>query len=141
VGLAAPAIAPEKWLQGSLAYAAAPATLVVYFEVWCTYCTRDIPEMAARAESLRAMGVQVLLVTRLSKTSTEESTQAFLAEYGVPFATLVDDNSRMTDAAAVSGIPAAALVRDGVITWRGHPARLDDATLQRLLAAPTPPGP
>ncbi|MBM4367846.1 MAG: TlpA family protein disulfide reductase [Deltaproteobacteria bacterium] len=136
VGLAAPAIAPEKWIQGSLAYADAPATLLVYFEVWCPHCKREIPELAARAESLRAMGVQVLLVTRLSKTSTEEGTLSFLAEYGVPFATLVDDNSRMTDAAAVSGIPAAAIARDGVIIWRGHPARLDDATLRGLLGAP-----
>ncbi len=141
VGKPAPPVSPAKWLQGSLAYADAPATLLVYFEVWCPHCKRELPQMAERAEALRAKGVQVLLVTRLTKTSTEESTLAFLAENQVPFATLVDDNSTMTEGAGVSGIPAAALVRDGVIIWRGHPARLDDVTLDRVLAAPTPTAP
>ncbi len=141
VGKSAPPVSPTKWLQGSLAYADAPATLVVYFEVWCPHCKREVPQMAERAEALRAKGVQVLLVTRLTKSSTEDSTLAFLAENRVAFATLVDDHSTMSDGAAVSGIPAAALVRDGVIIWRGHPARLDDTLLDRVLAAPTPTAP
>ena len=30
----------------------------------------------------------------------------------------------------VSGIPAAAVVKDGKIVWRGHPARLTDEMIQ-----------
>ena len=33
----------------------------------------------------------------------------------------------------VSGIPAAAIVKDGKIIWRGHPARLDKTMLEGLL--------
>ena len=34
---------------------------------------------------------------------------------------------------AVSGIPAAAIVKDGEIVWRGHPGRLDDDLINKLI--------
>ena len=40
----------------------------------------------------------------------------------------------MSSSFAVTGIPAAALVKDGKVVWRGHPARLDDALLDKLMA-------
>ena len=40
----------------------------------------------------------------------------------------------MSAAYAVSGIPAAALVKEGKVIWRGHPARLTDELLEQLLA-------
>ena len=33
----------------------------------------------------------------------------------------------------VGGIPAAAVVKDGVIVWRGHPARLKPEKLKSFL--------
>jgi hypothetical protein len=33
----------------------------------------------------------------------------------------------------VSGIPAAAVVKDGVVVWRGHPARLNNDILTGML--------
>ena len=33
----------------------------------------------------------------------------------------------------VTGIPAAALVKEGKVIWRGHPGRLDDATIDKLI--------
>lgn len=140
-GTPAPALSVARWLQGSATYADAPATLLVFFEVWCPHCKRELPALVARADELRAAGVTVILVTRLTRSSTEEATVAFLQENEVWFPVAVDQDGLTTTAFEVSGIPAAALVRDGVVAWRGHPARLDADLLRRTLSAPNPPPP
>ncbi len=140
-GAPAPALRVARWLQGSASYADSPATLLVFFEVWCPHCKREIPALMARADELRAAGVTVILVTRLTRSSTEQSTMAFLHENEVWFPVALDEDSLTSNGFDVSGIPAAALVREGTVLWRGHPARLDAAALQRLLSGPNPPPP
>ena len=39
-------------------------------------------------------------------------------------------NGALSQHMNVSGIPAAAVVKDGVVIWRGHPARLDETVLR-----------
>jgi hypothetical protein len=36
---------------------------------------------------------------------------------------------------AVSGVPAAAVIKDGKIVWRGHPSRLNDAFFKKWLGS------
>jgi hypothetical protein len=40
----------------------------------------------------------------------------------------------MSNAYAVTGIPAAAVVKGGKVVWRGHPAQLTDEVLTKLAA-------
>jgi hypothetical protein len=39
----------------------------------------------------------------------------------------------MSDYFAVSGIPAAAVIKDGKVVWRGHPGRLTDDMINAWL--------
>jgi peroxiredoxin len=132
IGEVAPPLSVE-WIQGSTTWAAAPVTLVVFFEEWCPHCAREMPILAERAAALQGRGVQVVGLTKLTRSSTLEELQAFLVDKGIRFPIGKEDGQLSKDF-EVSGIPAAALVKGDKVIWRGHPAKLDDERLQRLLA-------
>ena len=135
VGTPAAPIAVSSWMQGQASYADAPVTLLIFFEEWCPHCRRELPSLAQRAAALRARGVNVVGLTKITKSSTDEGVRAFLAENAVGFPIGKEDGA-MSLAFKVTGIPAAALVRDGTVIWRGHPAQLTDERLAATLAAP-----
>ena len=107
-------------------------TLVVFFEEWCPHCKREVPALESWVEELGPSGLQVVGLTRLTKSSTEERVRDFLvdAEVGYPIA---KEDGELSEHFAVSGIPAAVVLRDGVAVWRGHPAKLDAETLSGWL--------
>ena len=55
-------------------------------------------------------------------------------EYGLAPSSIAHQ-ALLSGAYAVSGIPAAALVKDGKVIWRGHPSRLTDELVQQLLSS------
>ena len=55
-----------------------------------------------------------------------------IREKGVTYPIGKEDGT-LTTRFAVKGIPAAALVRNGKVIWRGHPARLTDAQIKTFL--------
>ncbi|MFT7518621.1 MAG: hypothetical protein ACI9MC_000753, partial [Kiritimatiellia bacterium] len=52
--------------------------------------------------------------------------------HGVTFP-IGKDGGELTKFYAVSGVPAAAVVKDGVVVWRGHPAKLDATMIEGWL--------
>ncbi len=128
IGITAPEVPLDAiWLQGGPVGLRTGTTLVVFWELWCPHCKREVP---AISERVAGHDVDVLLVTRLTRSSTAAASTDFLRDNGVPWPTFIDEKS-FTDAFSVSGIPAAALVKDGVVVWRDHPASLDDQILDR----------
>ncbi len=134
IGREAPALS-AKWLAQPAAWVDAPVTLVVFFEAWCPHCKREMPKLAERQPALAQRGVQVVGLTRLTKMSTMDDLNLFLSEGQVRFPVGVEDGT-ISRALAVTGIPAAALVRDGKVIWRGHPAWLNEDRLAQVVAAP-----
>lgn len=134
IGTDAHPIEAEKWFQGKADYANAPVTLVVFWEAWCPHCKKEVPELAKREADLKKKGVQVVGVTRVTKSATDDTVTAFLKDNDVKFPIAKDKEGATSEAFNVSGIPAAALVKNGKVIWRGHPGRLDDATLDKLIA-------
>ena len=121
----------EHWFNTPGSYA--PVTLLVFWEEWCPHCVKELPELQAHYEELGPRGLQIIGLTRLTKTSTMETVDGFLEDREITFP-VGKESGEMTDYHAVSGIPAAALVVDGAIAWRGHPARLDWDAMERLVA-------
>jgi len=131
MGQPAPPLVVDRWLQGE-APVSTPVQVLLFWEEWCPHCRNGLPEMSARAAVWAAKGVQVIGLTRLSKQSTEERVASFYAEHRIAFPTALISND-VSAAYAVTAIPAAAVVRDGVVIWRGHPARLTEGLLERLV--------
>lgn len=134
IGTDAAPIEVASWFQGKGDYSGANVTLMVFWEVWCPHCKKEMPELAEREAELKKKGVQVIGFTKVTKSATDESVAAFLKEHKIKFPNAKEKEGSMSKGFNVSGIPAAALVKDGKVIWRGHPGRLDDATLEKLIS-------
>ena len=120
----------EAWVQGEADWSEG-RHLVVFFETWCPHCRRELPMVDDR---LGGRDASAVLLTRLTRDATVESVQEFLTTNDVqePVAYVRQD---VADRFGIQGIPAAAVVEDGVIIWRGHPAALEGELLDRVLPA------
>jgi thiol-disulfide isomerase/thioredoxin len=106
-------------------------TLIVFFEQWCPHCQRELPQLQGFTE-VAGQPVEVLALTRINKTSTVQNTAEFLLQNGITYAVAQEDGV-FYERAQVYGIPAAMVVKDGVIVWRGHPAALSEQLWLALL--------
>ncbi len=134
VGTDAKPLVVEKWFTKKKAsYDDAKTTVMVFWEVWCPHCKREVPKLPELAGKWKGKGVQVVALTKITKSATEESVMEFIKENkleGLPMGK--EQGSEMSDAFAVTGIPAAAVVQGGKVVWRGHPAQLTDDVLGKL---------
>jgi len=124
----------EQWFQGEkdIDLTSGKTTLVVFWEEWCPHCRREVPKLEQTYEHLKGSGLQVIGLTKLTRDVTMEKAQAFLTEQKVSYPVAKEDGS-MSTWFGVSGIPAAAVVKNGKVIWRGHPAQLDEAKLKSWL--------
>lgn len=124
----------EKWFQGQdkIDLNSSKATLVVFWEVWCPHCKREVPEIEATYKSLGPQGLQVIGLTKVTKSATEEKVTEFISENNVTYP-MAKETGALSQHFNVSGIPAAAVVKDGKVVWRGHPARLSEEQLKAWL--------
>ncbi len=125
----------EKWFQGKDKIDLASkekTTLVVFWETWCPHCRNEAPKIQDKYDSYQDSGLQVIGVTKINKSATEEKVVAFIAEKDLNYP-MAKENGSLTKYFNVSGIPAAALVSKGKVVWRGHPARLNDKSLKGFL--------
>lgn len=121
----------EYWFQGDHDENAR-VTILVFFEVWCPHCRRELPELNATWSRWAGQGLQVEGYTKLTKTSTDERVREFLAEQDIGFA-IAKETGAMSQYYAVSGIPAVAVVQDHEVIWRGHPGRITDDMIRDWL--------
>lgn len=130
IGQPAPPTTVTRWFTPATSDLRGRGTTVVaFFETWCPHCQREMPNIAEMARSMPE--IQFLALTKLSRNTTDEDVYAMIEAGRWPFAVGLEDGS-MTTAFAVEGIPAAAVVRDGKIVWRGHPAKLKAETIRDL---------
>ncbi|MDG1479599.1 MAG: TlpA disulfide reductase family protein [Myxococcota bacterium] len=135
IGKPAPtALAIDKWFQGEdeVNIANPGPTLVVFWEEWCPHCKREVPNLNETYGKFKGQGLQVVGLTKITRKSTEESVTTFIEEKEVAYP-MAKETGDMSSYFNVSGIPAAAVVKDGSIVWRGHPARLTDEMIQGWL--------
>ncbi len=126
----------EKWFVDSEADMdlQSGTTLVVFWEVWCPHCKREVPELQATYDKYNQKGLDVVGLTKITKSATEESVTAFIADNGVSYPVAKETGTASREF-AVSGIPAAAVVKDGKVVWRGHPGRLSDEMIEGWLGS------
>jgi thiol-disulfide isomerase/thioredoxin len=140
VGKPAPVqVSVEKWFTGgadSIDLKADGLTLMVFWEEWCPHCKREVPKMQATYDKFSANGLNVVALTKITKSSTDEKVTQFIQTNGLQFP-IAKERGDLSQYFGVSGIPAAAVVKDGQIIWRGHPNAINDALIQAWLASST----
>jgi thiol-disulfide isomerase/thioredoxin len=136
IGKPAPAsVVATQWYSGENPASldiASGTTLVVFFEEWCPHCKREVPKMKETWEKYGDRGLNLLAATKVTKSATDEKVQSFVDSNGLVFP-VFKENGELSRYFNVSGIPAAAVVKDGKIVWRGHPANLTDQMLDAWL--------
>lgn len=134
VGKDAVAIDAEKWFVGNTSIDDGKATLLVFWEVWCPHCKREVPALQAKYDKYKGQGLNMVGVTQVTNGKTDDDVVAFIQEKGITYP-IAKASPAVNQAYNVSGIPAAAVVKDGKIVWRGHPAQLNDAVLEGFLGS------
>ena len=125
----------ERWFQGSPETVNAnSAKLLVFFETWCPHCRREVPKLEQTWKKFGNEGLTVVAFTKLTRNVTEEDVEEFIEEHKLTYAVAKEEDSAMSTAYGVRGIPAAAIVRDGTVIWRGHPAKITDDMLRDVIA-------
>ena len=99
-------------------------TLVVFWEIWCPHCRREMPELVELYDEYESQGLDIVGLTRLSRDKTPAEVQEFIDENELDYP-VAHEGGPLATMFNVSGIPAAAVVKDGEIIWRGHPNRLN----------------
>ena len=136
IGKPAPAqVTATQWYAGESAAnldLASGTALVVFFEEWCPHCKREVPKMQATYDKFSGQGLNVMACTKVTKSATDEKVQEFVTTNNLQFPVFKEDGN-LSQYFGVSGIPAAAVVKDGKIIWRGHPANITDAMLASWL--------
>ncbi len=130
IGKAAGDMQVEKWFQGNANLGGGKATLLVFWEVWCPHCKREVPKVQATHDKYAPQGFQVVGLTKMTRNITEEQVTEFLADNKVSYPIAKEEGMEMSQRFGVKGIPAAAVVKDGKIVWRGHPARINDKMIE-----------
>jgi thiol-disulfide isomerase/thioredoxin len=126
----------EKWYgDKETTFEDGNATLVVFWEVWCPHCKREAPKLQATYEKYNSKGLNVVGLTRINKPdrAPEAMTVDFIKENNMTYP-LAKENGSLANRFGVQGIPAAAVVKDGKIVWRGHPAQLDDKMIEGFIS-------
>ena len=126
----------EKWFQGKDAVDLDTdgTMVVVFWESWCPHCRREVPKLQQMYDKYKGDGLQLIGLTRINRSATEESVTDIITQNKVSYPMAKEDGSVATYF-AVGGIPAAAVVKDKKVVWRGHPARITDAMLKNWLAS------
>jgi thiol-disulfide isomerase/thioredoxin len=107
-------------------------TVLVFAEEWCPHCRHELPLLEGTYERLHPEGLDVVVLTQLTKSATKDNMKAFIAENHLTYP-VGHEGGATSEAFAVTGIPAAAVIKDGVVVWRGHPAKLTDEQLRGWL--------
>ena len=134
VGVEAGDMEVEKWYQGNVAMNDGKATMLVFWEVWCPHCKREVPKIEATYNKYKDQGLNLVGLTKVTRGSTEEQVTSFMTEEGVTYPMAKEqEGGNLSKRFGVRGVPAAAIVKGGKVVWRGHPARIDDGMITKLL--------
>ena len=127
----------EHWFQGELDLDAGQPTVVALWEPWCPISFRQLPRVQETYAKYQDRGLRALGLTRMTLGSTEENVLDFIRDKQLTFPMAKVKGSTSTEYFNPGGgVPAAAVILDGKLLWRGMPNSLSDRMFEGLMGAP-----
>ena len=130
-GSPAPALDVKTWYKGTpVKKLEKDKTYVVEFwATWCGPCIQSIPhvtELAKKNKDVTFIGVSIWEDDEGTKIKDFVTKMGEKMDYNVGYSgNKVGMSQTWMEAAAQNGIPAAFIVKNGVIQWVGHPMSMD----------------
>ncbi len=124
----------EQWLQGEIDLASGKPTVLTFFETWCPYSQTAMPKLERVHQQYGDDGIQVVGVTQMTKTSTEDKVRRFIQDKELTYPVCREGGEASRRYNPRGDTPATVVIRDGKLLWYGHPQRLSDAMLSSLIA-------
>lgn len=123
----------EHWYQGeAVDLHSENPTIIVFWEEWCPHCRREVPNLNETFLQYQDQGLNVIGLTRVSRSSTDEAVTQFIEENNIAYP-MARENGDSATYFSIRGIPAVAVVQNGVVVWRGHPGRIREDMLTAWL--------
>ena len=122
-----------SWYQGKASMTDGKATLLVFFEEWCPHCNDEMPKIQATYDKFHPKGLNVVGLTKLTRGATDDKVGLFITNHKMTFPVGKEKDGSMSQKYNVQGIPAAAVIKDGKVMWRGHPGTLTEDMITGFL--------
>ena len=104
--------------------------LVEFWATWCPPCRTSIPHLNEIHAKFKDRGLLVVGVSDEPNAVIKK----FQQEVPMDYAVATDTGGRLNKKMEVSSIPTAFLVnKSGEIVWEGHPGKLTDADIEKIL--------
>lgn len=134
--------APEKFgiehtFQGNFDLESKPFQLLIFFETWCPYSHQAMLRVEEVNRQYGQFGLNVLGLTNITMSSSQEEVDRYLAENKISFATF-KENGRSWNYYGCDGTPSIRLLYRGYLIWEYvYPAtdRIPTQMLEALVAA------
>jgi hypothetical protein len=107
--------------------------VVLSFETWCPYSQQVMGRMQRLYEENKDRGLNMIGVTRLTHSATEEGMREYIDYNGLTFPIARVDRDTTEALMTSSGVPRLVVVRGGDVVWESHPSQLSDAVLAGLI--------
>ena len=72
-----------EWMQGTSDLGSG-TTLVVFWEVWCPHCKREVPNLEARHNKYKDKGLKLVGLTKMSRNKSKDEVMGFVKEARSP---------------------------------------------------------
>lgn len=108
----------EHTFQGSYTPHDSDITILVFWETWCPYSQRTVPKLDQVYRQYKEFGVDVVGITRVSRSATNESVQDFIREKNLTIP-IVKETGRMWDYFGATGTPFVCVTHDDELVWKG----------------------
>ena len=85
---APPSLAVEKWFtsESKIDFSSDTPTLLVFWEIWCPHCRREVPELQKTWDTYKGK-IQMVGLTKISRSATEEKVNEFIKDNKVTYPT------------------------------------------------------
>ena len=108
-----------KNFQGDFLPGDKKAHVVIFWEEWCPYSMRKVPVLEKYYRQYAPLGVDIVGVTRVTKSATDENVLDFLKKNQISYP-IVKENGRAWNYFGCTGTPSIFIVSDGMIVWRNR---------------------
>ncbi len=89
---------------------------LVFFETWCPFSQRYLPKIERLNRQYGSLGVDLIGLTMVDRSASDESVRDFIAKNGVSFR-VAKETGRVKNYFDIQYVPSTVLLHEGEVIW------------------------